>query len=149
MPVLSHARLRRLWLDLWIGLGLAVLLGSMSISSALLVWHDHLDALIDPARYTVQEGSALPPSELLKQASPVLSREFQPVIVRMPESARWPATVSAREAPRRERHGRAADDPDGQSRSADRRSNGAFQQCRRSTRPSEELWPLAGHIVTL
>ena len=63
MPAPLNARLRRLWLNihLWIGLGLAVLLVPISLSGALLVWHDHLDALINPARYAVTDGQALPP----------------------------------------------------------------------------------------
>lgn len=105
MPTLSPARLRRLWLNvhLWIGLALAILLVPISLSGALLVWHDHLDALINPARYAVTEGPAVPPSDLVLQTRRSVGREFQPVVVRMPESPGWPATVSAREERRGER----------------------------------------------
>ena len=60
MPARLNARLRRLWLNVhfWIGLGLALLLLPISLSGALLVWHDHLDALINPARYAVTQGEA-------------------------------------------------------------------------------------------
>jgi len=49
------AQLRRLWLNvhLWIGVGLAVLLVPISLSGALLVWHDEIDAWINPHRYAV------------------------------------------------------------------------------------------------
>jgi uncharacterized iron-regulated membrane protein len=101
-------RLRWLWLNihLWIGLGLALLLIPISLSCALLVWHDHLDALINPARYAVTLGQAQPPSALLASASASLGRGFTPVVVRMPEGAGWPATVTAREQRRGEGGGR-------------------------------------------
>jgi uncharacterized iron-regulated membrane protein len=49
------AKLRRLWLNvhLWIGIGLAALLVPISISGALLVWHDEIDTWITPHRYAV------------------------------------------------------------------------------------------------
>ena len=39
------ARLRRLWLDvhLWIGVGLMVVLIPLSVSGAVLVFHDEID----------------------------------------------------------------------------------------------------------
>ena len=91
--------MRRLWLNihLWLGLGLAVLLVPISLSGALLVWHDHLDALVNPARYAVTQGEPQPPSALLGSASASLGRGFEPMVVRLPESAGWPATVTARE----------------------------------------------------
>jgi uncharacterized iron-regulated membrane protein len=92
-------RLRRLWLNihLYIGLGLAVLLIPISLSGALLVWHDHVDAVVNPARYAVTSGRAQPPSALLASASASLGRGFVPMVVRMPEGDGWPATVMARE----------------------------------------------------
>jgi uncharacterized iron-regulated membrane protein len=100
--------LRRLWLNihLWIGVGLAVLLIPISISGALLVWHDHLDALVNPDRYAVTAGTAQPSSALLASAVASLGRGFEPVVVRLPESASWPATVTAREQRRGEGGGR-------------------------------------------
>ena len=100
--------MRRLWLNihLWIGLGLAVLLVPISLSGALLVWHDHLDALINPGRYAVTSGPAQQPSVILASATASLGRGFEPVVVRMPEGAGWPATVMAREQRRGEGGGR-------------------------------------------
>src|SRR5262245_13013031 len=53
--MLGSIKLRTmLWtLHRWVGIGFAVLLVPISISGALLVWHDHLDALIHPSRYQV------------------------------------------------------------------------------------------------
>ena len=66
-----NGRLRRLWLNihLWLGIGLAVLLVPISFSGALLVWHDHLDALLNPSRYAVTEGPMLPSKALLASAT--------------------------------------------------------------------------------
>ena len=57
----TTSRLRRLWLKvhLWLGIGLAVLLVPVALSGALLVWHDDLDALINPGRYAVTAGEPL------------------------------------------------------------------------------------------
>src|SRR4029079_843587 len=110
-PMLSgvNSRLRRFWLNihLCIGLGLAVLLIPISLSGALLVWHDHVDALINPARYAVTSGQAQPPSALLASASASRGRGFVPVVVRIPEGDDgWPAAVTAREQRRVEGGGR-------------------------------------------
>jgi uncharacterized iron-regulated membrane protein len=98
-PTARLSALRRLWLNihLWIGLGLAVLLIPISFSGALLVWHDHLDALVNPDRYAVTAGPAQPPSSMLASAAAWLGRGFEPMVVRMPEGGGWPATVTARE----------------------------------------------------
>jgi uncharacterized iron-regulated membrane protein len=107
-PAARLGRLRRIWLNihLWIGLGLAVLLIPISLSGALLVWHDHVDALINPGRYAVTRGEAQPPSALLASAGAALGKGFEPVVVRLPGSAGWPATVTAREQRRGESGGR-------------------------------------------
>jgi len=57
-PAARLGRLRRLGVNvhLWIGLGLAALLIPISLSGALLVWHDHVDALVDRARYAITQG---------------------------------------------------------------------------------------------
>jgi len=108
MPATLNARLRRLWLNvhLWIGLGLAVLLIPISLSGALLVWHDHVDALLNPDRYAVTAGPSQSPSALLAGAAKELGTGFEPMVVRMPEDAGWPATVMAREQRRGESGGR-------------------------------------------
>jgi uncharacterized iron-regulated membrane protein len=72
------ATLRRLWLNihLWIGVGLAVLLIPISISGGLLVFHDDLDALINPQRYAVTGSQvALPASDYLAKAAEAVAKD--------------------------------------------------------------------------
>jgi uncharacterized iron-regulated membrane protein len=104
----ARSRLRRLLLNvhLCIGLGVAVLLVPISLSGAVLVWHDQLDALINPGRYAVTQGAAQPPSVLLASARSSLGAGFEPTAVRLPEDAGSPATVTAREQRRGENRGR-------------------------------------------
>lgn len=72
------AALRRLWLNvhLWIGVGLAVLLIPISISGGLLVFHDDLDALLNPQRYAVSGPQvALPASDYLAKAAEAVAKD--------------------------------------------------------------------------
>jgi len=64
------ARIRTVWWTLhrWIGVGLAVLLVPIAVSGALLVWHDHLDAVIYPGRYAVTGAQLMQPSAYLASA---------------------------------------------------------------------------------
>ncbi len=99
------ALLRRLWLNvhLWIGLGLALLLIPISISGALLVLREPIDALINPQRYAVSGATvALPASAYLATAAKAIagdSADLRPSMLRYPEPG-WPVQVQAR-APRR------------------------------------------------
>ena len=100
------AKLRRLWLNvhLWIGVGLAALLIPISLSGGLLVWHDQVDALINPQRYAVTGAQvALQPSNYLAKASEALASEavakdagnLRPSGLRYPQPG-WPVQVMAR-----------------------------------------------------
>jgi uncharacterized iron-regulated membrane protein len=104
----SNARLRRLWLNfhLWIGLGLAILLVPISLSGAALVWQDNLDSWIHPSRYAVTAGPSQPAQALLSAATAALPRGFEPTVLRLPKSEGWPAQITAREARQGERGGR-------------------------------------------
>lgn len=104
MPAASNVRLRRIFVQihLWLGIGLAVLLIPISLSGAALVWQDSFDALFHPARYATTSGQALPPAELIAKATAALPRGFQPIMLRMPGSDGSPAIVSAREGRRGE-----------------------------------------------
>jgi uncharacterized iron-regulated membrane protein len=72
----NPARLRTIWWTLhrWIGIALMVLLVPIAVSGALLVWHDHLDAVINPARYAVTGTQVGQPSAYLAIASTRTSR---------------------------------------------------------------------------
>ncbi|MEI9804778.1 MAG: PepSY-associated TM helix domain-containing protein [Pseudolabrys sp.] len=95
------ARLRRLWLNvhLWIGVGLAVLLIPISLSGGLLVWHDEIDALLNPQRYAVSGADvALPPSAYLSKAAAAVAKDpggLQPTAIRYPQPG-WPVQVMTR-----------------------------------------------------
>lgn len=93
----ANSRMRRLWLNihLWIGLALAALLVPISLSGALLVWHDEIEALIYPSRYAVTKGESLPPSQLMANAVAAVGQEYQPFVIRMPEDA-GPVIVNVR-----------------------------------------------------
>ena len=100
----NGAGLRTFWWTLhrWIGVGLAALLVPIAVSGALLVWHDHLDALIHPGRYAVTGKQAVQPSAYLASAGAALEAGLQATAVRFPETEGWPVVVMARGAPRAE-----------------------------------------------
>src|SRR5262245_51438958 len=93
---------RTIWLTLhrWLALALLALLVPIAVSGALLVWHDHLDALINPGRYAVSGTQVVPPSAYLASAAAAVgAADLQPAVVRFPASDGWPVVVTAR-APR-------------------------------------------------
>ena len=72
------AKLRRLWLNvhLWIGVGLTLLLVPISISGGLLVYHDEIDALLSPHRYAVTGSQAAQsPAVYLAKASEAVAAD--------------------------------------------------------------------------
>ena len=64
MAKTTKKRLRAAWLQVhkWIGIALAVLIIPISLTGALLVWHDWLDAQVEPQRYEVIAPATLPVS---------------------------------------------------------------------------------------
>ena len=80
----------------WIAISLFVLLVPISLSGALLVFHDELDALLNPARYAVTGKEILAPSDYLRNATAALENELQVMGLRYPESDTAPVTVQAR-----------------------------------------------------
>ena len=71
----SKKQLRMLWLQVhkWIGLLLAVLIIPISVTGAALVWHDGLEALLDPQRHEVIAPAALAPSAYAEAAEAALA----------------------------------------------------------------------------
>lgn len=95
-------RLRRTWFQVhkWIGLLLAFLIIPISLSGAALVWHDALDAMVNPQRYAVSEGAAtLPPSAYERAARGALGAGAQIASIRYPEHEGGPVVVTALDAP--------------------------------------------------
>ena len=92
-------RLRRLWLDvhLWLGVGLFLLLVPIGVSGALLVWHDPLDELLHPHRFAVSaEGAQLAPSAYLASSRAAFGDQATVSQIRLPRAAGDPVVVSAR-----------------------------------------------------
>ncbi|MBC7986495.1 MAG: PepSY domain-containing protein, partial [Sphingomonadaceae bacterium] len=61
----NRLSLRRVWFQIhkWLGLLLLILLIPVSLSGSALVWHDWLDATLNPQRHAISSGeAALPPS---------------------------------------------------------------------------------------
>jgi len=71
----TKKQLRALWLQVhkWIGLALAVLIIPISLTGAALVWHDSLEAQLDPQRHEVTGPAALPPSAYAAAAAAALT----------------------------------------------------------------------------
>jgi uncharacterized iron-regulated membrane protein len=91
--------LRGVWrrVHRWIAITLMLLLVPMSLSGALLVWHDALDARINPARYATSGAEvALPASAYLANAAAALGRDGAPMAIRFPVDRGRPVTVTAR-----------------------------------------------------
>lgn len=95
------AKLRRLWLNvhMWIGIGLAVLLIPISVSGGLLVWHDEIDTVLNPQRYAVTGAQmAHPPSVYLAKAAEAVAQDaanLRATGLRYPEPG-WPVRVVTR-----------------------------------------------------
>ncbi|NNM77882.1 PepSY domain-containing protein [Sphingomonas sp. ID1715] len=94
---MSKTRLRNLWFDVhkWIGLLLAVLIIPLSLTGSALVWHDWLDARVNPERYAVSGAATLPASRYVEAARAVLAPGEQVVSLRYPEHGDGPVMVSA------------------------------------------------------
>lgn len=93
------ARLRRLWLDvhLWIGVGLMAALIPLSVSGAILVWHDALDRALYAERYAVSGADAsLPVSAYAAAAQGAFGDRARLTQVRLPQKAGDPVVAVGR-----------------------------------------------------
>jgi uncharacterized iron-regulated membrane protein len=101
----KSTKFRRAFLAMhrWVAIGLFLLLVPVSLSGALLVYHDELDTLLNPARYAISGKEMLPPSAYLKSAAAAVEASpgtgLQVSILRYPESEWMPVTVIARGRP--------------------------------------------------
>lgn len=81
----------------WIALTLLVLLVPIAASGALLVYHDELDALLNPQRWTVSGPElALPPSQYLARAA-AAAPDVTVTGIRLPRAPGHPVVVLARQ----------------------------------------------------
>jgi uncharacterized iron-regulated membrane protein len=73
----TKKQLRALWLQVhkWIGLALAVLIIPISVTGSALVWHDWLDAQLEPQRHQALGPADLPLSAYVSAASAALGPE--------------------------------------------------------------------------
>jgi uncharacterized iron-regulated membrane protein len=93
------ARLRRLWLDvhLWIGAGLMIALVPLSVSGALLVFHDELDRALHAERYAVSgTEAALPAQAYAAAAQGAFGQRAQLSQLRLPGKAGDPVVAVGR-----------------------------------------------------
>lgn len=95
-------RLRRLWLDvhLWIGVGLLIPFVIIGVTGSLLVWHEPMERWLEPHRYEVSEGAPLPLATHIENAQRAVGADFVVTAVRPPEEAGDPVTVQARKTGR-------------------------------------------------
>ncbi len=95
------ARLRRLWLDvhLWIGVGLLIVIIPVSVSGAILVWHDQLDRALYAKRYAVSGPEASRPILDYAQAAQAAFGDRATLTqIRLPREAGDPVVAIGRRA---------------------------------------------------
>lgn len=90
-------RLRGYWFSVhkWIGICLAVLIIPISVTGAALVWHDWLDAQINPQRYAVSTAeAALSPARYAEAARARAGADARLSQLRYPEEGHGPVIAS-------------------------------------------------------
>jgi uncharacterized iron-regulated membrane protein len=100
----TASRLRGLWLSVhkWIGICLAILIIPISISGAILVWHDWFDEALNPQRFAVTAGvPALTPAAYAASARAALAPGERVASIRYPDAVEGgPIVVTATQPPR-------------------------------------------------
>ena len=93
---MSKTKLRNLWFSVhkWIGLLLAILIIPLSISGAVLVYHDWLDEALNPGRYAVSGAATLPPSRYVEAVRSEMAPGERIASLRYPEHGEGPVVVS-------------------------------------------------------
>jgi uncharacterized iron-regulated membrane protein len=98
-------RLRATWFSIhkWIGISLAVLIIPISVTGAALVWHDWLDAQLNPQRYAVSTAEArLGPGAYADAARTRAGPNDRLASLRYPEDGEGPVVASLAQARRGE-----------------------------------------------
>ena len=80
-------RLRRAWFQIhkWLGIVLAILIIPISLTGAVLVWHEWLDEQINPQRYPAVTAPLLAPSAYVAAAAAVAQPSERIVSVKFPK----------------------------------------------------------------
>lgn len=94
---MTKIQLRNLWFQIhkWIGLILAVLIIPISLTGAILVWHDPIDDAMHPARHAVAGPGTLAPDIYVDSAWTALDKGEVLTRLEIPSEAGQPVTASA------------------------------------------------------
>ncbi len=81
--------LRRLWLNvhLWLGLALLIPVAILGVTGTMLAFDDELDHVLSPARYAVSSGPSLPTSTLVERARAAVGEGFAITSVTLPAAS--------------------------------------------------------------
>ncbi|HKR87404.1 MAG TPA: PepSY-associated TM helix domain-containing protein [Phenylobacterium sp.] len=92
------ARLRRLWLDvhLWIGVGLLVVLAPLGLSGSYLVWHDPIDHALHAERYATSGEAQLPVEAYAAAAKAAFGQRALLSQIRLPQKPGDPVVALGR-----------------------------------------------------
>ncbi len=103
---MNKLTLRRAWFQVhkWIGLILAILVIPLSLSGALLVWHEPLERALNPGRYAVSGRTLLPFDRYLIAARAVLKPDDRVATLTLPDHG-GPVVLSAAPAKAPQRPG--------------------------------------------
>ena len=96
MAQATKKQLRAMWLQLhkWIGLLLAVLIIPISLTGSALVWHDPLEAQLEPQRHANYGDARLPPSAFAEAARRAIGPDQRIASIRFEADGR-PVVVTA------------------------------------------------------
>ena len=103
---MTKQAMRRLWFQAhkWIGLLLAVLIVPVSITGAVLVWHEELEPVLNRKRYAVTGPAALAPDAYVRAARAALKPGERIASLALPEHG-GPVVVAAAAADAQPRPG--------------------------------------------
>ena len=98
---MSKIAMRRAWFQVhkWIGLILAILIIPISVTGAALVWHDGLDALVNPARYATSGEALVAPRAYVDAARARLTPDDRVSRLTLPEHGGPVMVTATRPAP--------------------------------------------------
>ena len=93
-------QLRALWLQVhkWIGLSLGLLIIPICLTGSALVWHDWLDAKLEPQRFATLGPAALPPSAYANSARAALAEGERLSEIRFANDQRPVVAIATRPA---------------------------------------------------